>query len=284
MKPSTKDVESRMKMQAVENQNETGSSRVSMELRGLGKKFLVGSDQFQALKSIDLDVGVGEFVCVLGASGCGKTTLLRILGGLEKHTEGTLRFYQESTGQPPTSIVFQEVSIFPWLSVWENVAFGLRARNAPKALINERVSYYIEKVGLTSFSQHFPHQLSGGMKQRVSIARAFANDPEVLLLDEPFSALDERNKAMLQDELLRIWEETGKTIVFVTHSIDEAIYLADRILVFTGPPGHITQTHKPEFSRPRDMTAIRATAEYEMLLKSIHVGLGASGHESDIIE
>jgi|TARA_R110002072_G_scaffold108685_7_gene235611 NitT/TauT family transport system ATP-binding protein len=265
-------------------QNGPEQVRISMELRGLGKKFLVGTGEFQALQSIDLDVGVGEFVCFLGASGCGKTTLLRILGGLEKHTEGSLRFYQEKSGQPPTSIVFQEVSIFPWLTVWDNVAFGLRARHAPKALIKERVSFYIEKVGLTPFRDHYPHQLSGGMKQRVSIARAFANDPEVLLLDEPFSALDERNKATLQDELLRIWEETGKTIVFVTHSIDEAIYLADRILVFAGPPGHITQIHRPDFVRPRNLTALRATPEYKRLVGSILEGLGISGEPSDAIE
>lgn len=249
---------------------------MAMVLEELGKRYLLDSGEFTALEHINLTVGVGEFLCVLGSSGCGKTTLLRILGGLERHTHGTLKVRQQVRGKPPTSIVFQEVSIFPWLNVWDNVAYGLRMRDAPRSEVRDRVGYFLDKVGLTDFARHLPHQLSGGMKQRVSIARAFANDPEILLLDEPFSALDERNKRILQEELLRIWEETGKTIIFVTHSVDEAIFLADRILVFAGPPGRIVQTHRMSFPRPRDLLALQGTAAYQELVTTIHRGLAAA--------
>jgi NitT/TauT family transport system ATP-binding protein len=168
----------------------------------------------------------------------------------------------ERADRPLTSVVFQEQSIFPWLNVWDNVAYGLRARRLDRRLVHERVDYFVDKVGLSKFAKAHPHQLSGGMKQRVSIARAFANDPEILLMDEPFSALDEQNRAVLQEELLRIWGDTGKTVVFITHSIDEAVFLSDRVVVLGGSPGRVVDDARIGFSRPRRVYELRPKAEF----------------------
>lgn len=155
-------------------------------------------------------------------------------------------------------MVFQEQGVIPWMTVEENVALGLRMRHAPKAVINERTNHYLEKVGLTKYKNLYPKELSGGMKQRVSIARAFANDPEILLMDEPFAALDEQNKFILQEELLAIWEETKKTVIFITHSIDEAILLSDRIFLLSSQPGTIKEEVTIDLPRPRQMTQVRS--------------------------
>ena len=199
----------------------------------------------------------GEFVCLVGPSGCGKTTLLRILADLEKPSVGEFTIATEGEGRPLQSMVFQERGIIPWLTVDENVAFGLKMRHLPKELIKERTAYYLKKTGLDKFSTLYPKELSGGMKQRVSIARAFANDPEILLMDEPFAALDEQNKFILQEELLSIWSETGKTVLFITHSIDEALLLSDRILLMSSQPGKIIKEIKVDMPRPRKMEDIR---------------------------
>ena len=238
-------------------------------LEAVGKRFLVAHGEHAALRGVDLRVQAGEFVCLLGPSGCGKTTLLRILAGLERHSEGRVCIHEAGTGRPLTSVVFQEQSVFPWMNVRDNVAYGLRARGVAGQTLARQVDYYLAKVGLECAAQLYPHQLSGGMKQRVSIARAFANDPEILLMDEPFSALDEQNRATLQEELLRIWSETGKTVVFITHSIDEAIFLGDRVVVMGGPPGRVLAEIPVPFQRPRQYYALKARPEYGALVLRI---------------
>jgi len=229
-----------------------------ISVRNLTKAFYKKDRHVTALERISLQVEDGEFVCLVGPSGCGKTTLLRILAGLETPSAGDIAIRRSDPSKPLQSMIFQENGIIPWMTVWDNVAFGLKMRQLPKALIRERVSYYLEKVGLSDFSKHYPKELSGGMKQRVNIARAFANDPEILLMDEPFAALDEQNKFILQQELLNIWEEDRKTVLFITHSIDEALMLSDRIVLFSAHPGTIAGEKKVDLPRPRTMEQIRS--------------------------
>ncbi|UOQ48420.1 ABC transporter ATP-binding protein [Gracilibacillus caseinilyticus] len=224
----------------------------------LSKQFIKRDKYIQALEQITLTINQGEFVCLLGPSGCGKTTLLRILAALEKTTNGSVHIQQSDKKKPLQSMVFQENGIIPWLSVEDNVAFGLKMRHLPKNYIKERTEYYLDKVGLTQFKHLYPKELSGGMKQRVSIARAFANDPEILLMDEPFAALDEQNKFILQEELLSIWQETKKTVLFITHSIDEALLLSDRILLMSAQPGRIIQDIHIDTKRPRSIEQVRS--------------------------
>ncbi|MCV0394034.1 MAG: ABC transporter ATP-binding protein [Rhizobiaceae bacterium] len=204
------------------------------------------------LMDFSLDVGDGEFVCVVGPSGCGKSTYLRMLAGLDRPTSGTIEIRPgDDPGKPLNSVVFQEYAVFPWKTVIENVAFGLEMRGRSKAERTERAEYWLERVGLRKFAGHYPHQISGGMKQRVSIIRALANDPEVLLMDEPLGALDAQTRIVLQDELLRIWEETRKTVVYITHSLDEAILLGDRVILMSAHPGRLLETYRIDLERPR---------------------------------
>jgi NitT/TauT family transport system ATP-binding protein len=228
---------------------------------------------FGALVAIDhvsVDIEPGEFFVIVGPSGCGKTTLLRILAGLDTATAGTIAIDTPAgSDRPENSMVFQGESIFPWMTVWNNAAYGLRMRNAPAAVIEERVGHYLDATGLTRFADYYPHQLSGGMKQRVSIARAFANDPEILLMDEPFSALDAQNKLLLQEELLRIWEEQKKTVVFITHSVDEAVFLGDRIMVMTAQPGRVKSFVPVPLARPRNLIELQKAPEFGELVHRI---------------
>ena len=235
----------------------------------VGKTFLIRSGPLTAIERISLDIPVGSFFVIVGPSGCGKTTLLRMAAGLESPSRGTITIGRERSDRPANSMIFQGESIFPWMTVYDNAAYGLRMRNAPAAEIADVVGHYLERTGLTKFAKAYPHQLSGGMKQRVSIARAFANDPEVLLMDEPFSALDEQNKTLLQEELLRIWEETKKTVLFITHSVDEAVTLGDRIMVMTAQPGRAKAIIEVPFPRPRKVLELRATPEYGELVYDI---------------
>ncbi|WP_186577093.1 ABC transporter ATP-binding protein [Aquibacillus kalidii] len=237
------------------------SSNTKIELDQLTKIFYKRNESVEAIKNISLDIEDGEFVCILGPSGCGKTTLLRILAGLETPSTGDIQIHQSESEKPLQSMVFQERGVIPWMTVEENVAFGLKMRHLPKKEIKERSDYYIKKVGLEKFAKLYPKELSGGMKQRVSIARAFANDPEILLMDEPFAALDEQNKFILQEELLNIWAETKKTVLFITHSIDEAMLLSDRILLMSSQPGQIVKEKKIDLPRPRTMESIRSNEE-----------------------
>jgi NitT/TauT family transport system ATP-binding protein len=221
------------------------------------------------LDNVSLTIPRGQFVCIVGPSGCGKTTLLRIVAGLEQLSYGAVRVARDSTSQPINSMIFQEQSLFPWMTVRDNVAYGLRMRRVPKQTWSPIVDGYLSKVGLSRFAGAFPHQLSGGMKQRVSIARAFANDPEILLMDEPFAALDEQNKILLQEELLRIWDETRKTVLFITHSIDEALVLGDRVLVMTAQPGRVKADLAIDFPRPREVYRLKATPEFGQIAYSV---------------
>ncbi|KAB8131055.1 ABC transporter ATP-binding protein [Gracilibacillus oryzae] len=233
-----------------------------IEIKQLSKRFNKGNKYIDALSGIDLKIEDGEFVCLLGPSGCGKTTLLRILASLETPTTGNITIHSAAAKKNPTqSMVFQENGVIPWLTVEENVAFGLKMRHLPEEITRKQTDYYIEKVGLSNFRKLYPKELSGGMKQRVSIARAFANDPDILLMDEPFAALDEQNKFILQEELLSIWQETRKTVIFITHSIDEALLLSDRILLMSAQPGRIMKDIKLDLPRPRSIEQVRSQSE-----------------------
>jgi NitT/TauT family transport system ATP-binding protein len=240
-----------------------------IRLRNLTKSFSGAHGVTTALDNVSLDIPHGAFFMIVGPSGCGKTTLLRILAGLEEPTSGSVEISEPTPGKPGNSMVFQGDSLFPWMTVYDNAAYGLTLRKRPRAEIADVVGHYLNRIGLTKFAQAYPHQLSGGMRQRVSIARAFANDPDILLMDEPFSALDEQNKLLLQDELLRIWEETRKTVVFITHSVDEAVTLGDQIMIMSAQPGRIKQMVDVPFERPREVLALRARPAYGELVYSI---------------
>lgn len=220
-------------------------------MKGVYMEYYPPQGKLTALESIDLKIYGGEFLCILGPSGCGKSTLLRLVAGLLKPTSGEINILRD--GQSPflATLVFQEYALFPWRSVLDNVAFGLEMDGQSKAERYEVAQRFIEKVGLKEFSNAYPHQLSGGMKQRVGIARAFASNPEVLLMDEPFGALDAQTRMILQDELIQIWEEARKTVIYVTHSIDESIYLGDRIVLMTSRPGKIKEVFIVGLPRPR---------------------------------
>ena len=240
-----------------------------ISIEGLSKHFPTKAGRLTAIDNISLAIPEGQFFTIVGPSGCGKTTLLRILAGLETFSAGRLKIAPPVSERPENSMVFQGESIFPWMTVWDNAAYGLKLRHVSAARIKEVVGHFLERTGLTKFADAYPHQLSGGMKQRVSIARAFANDPDIFLMDEPFSALDEQNKTLLQQELLRIWEETRKTVVFITHSVDEAVSLSDRIMVMSAQPGRVKAMIDVPFERPRDVLALRARPEYGQLVFSI---------------
>ena len=226
-----------------------------LEVRDVSKVFRAGGERdVVALDRIQLAIRQGEFICLLGPSGCGKSTLLNAIAGFSAPTTGAV----EVAGQrvmspgPERGMVFQEYALFPWMTVERNIAFGLEIRKAPRDEINARVTRLLDTLQLTEFRNRYPKDLSGGMRQRVAIARVLALDSPVMLMDEPFGALDALTRRSLQDELLRIWREFGKTIVFVTHSIEESVYLADRVVVMTYRPGTIKRDVPISLSRPRD--------------------------------
>jgi NitT/TauT family transport system ATP-binding protein len=220
-----------------------------------------------ALDDVSLEIRGKEFVCFVGPSGCGKTTLLRIVAGLETATSGrVLLSGEEIRGpDPKRGMVFQEYSLFPWRTVIDNIAFGLEMQGVPREERRRRAKEYLNLVNLEQFGLAYPNELSGGMRQRVAIARALANDPEILLMDEPFGALDAQTRNKMQGELLEIWEETKKTVIFVTHSVDEAVYLADRIVVLSARPGRIKEVIEVGLARPRD----RTDTEFARLRKTV---------------
>ena len=230
-----------------------------LSLSGVSKYFGSG---FVALDGITIDIPQGEFFVIVGPSGCGKTTLLRILAGLETQSSGTVTINRTDESRPVNSMIFQGDSLFPWMTVHENAAYGLRMRHVPEREIADTVRLWLERIGLWRFRDRYPNQLSGGMRQRVSIVRAFANDPEILFMDEPFSALDEQNKVLLHEELLRIWEATKKTVVFITHSVDEAVTLGDRIMIMTANPGRAKALLDVPFPRPRNVLELRQKPAY----------------------
>ncbi|EIW17172.1 MULTISPECIES: ABC transporter ATP-binding protein [Pelosinus] len=217
---------------------------------------------FEAIKQLDLTVKQGEFLAIVGPSGCGKSTFLDMIAGLAKPSSGEIFIDNRKITGPALDrgIVLQGYALFPWRTVRKNVEFGLEIKKIPEKDRKDISQRYIELVGLKNFEERYPHELSGGMKQRVAIARALAYDPEVLLMDEPFAAVDAQTRETLQEELLRIWEQTKKTIVFVTHGIDEAVFLADRVAVMTANPGTIKDIITINLPRPRD--GIRSSAEF----------------------
>jgi NitT/TauT family transport system ATP-binding protein len=229
-----------------------------IEVQGVWKRFAIPGGEVIALKEIDLAIGKGEFVCLLGPSGCGKSTLLNAIAGFQPPTAGTITVDGKpiTAPGPDRGMVFQEYALFPWMTVAQNVSFGLEIKGMKRPAIKARVGELLEMLKLNDFRDRFPKDLSGGMRQRVAIARVLALDPPVLLMDEPFGALDSLTRRSLQDELIRIWAEMKKTIVFVTHSIEESIYLADRIVVMTYRPGTIKADIKVQIPRPRDSSTL----------------------------
>ena len=245
------------------------SRRPAIRVHDLHKTF----GELVAIDGVSFEIAQGEFFMIVGPSGCGKATLLRVLAGLDTITSGTIEIATPNSQRPVNSMIFQGDSIFPWMTVWSNAAYGLRMRGVSTATIREVVAHYLARTGLTRFADYYPHQLSGGMRQRVSIARAFANDPEILLMDEPFSALDAQNKLLLQEELLRIWEEHKKTVVFITHSVDEAVFLGDRIMVMTAQPGQVKTFVPVPLARPRNISELQKAPEYGELIAHIWTSL-----------
>jgi NitT/TauT family transport system ATP-binding protein len=255
-----------LELKSDDNPNE---GKIKINIKNLAKQFTVKNKDITAFEDISLSIGEGEFWCFVGPSGCGKTTLLRVLAGLEEPSSGILEIVHSNVNKPLNSMIFQEHALFPWMTVKDNIAYGLKNRNVPQKKRDEIVKEFIDKTGLRGFGNAFPHQLSGGMKQRVSIARAFANDPEILFMDEPFASLDEQNRIILQQELIQIWESNRKTVVFITHSIDEAIFLSDKIMLMTSHPGKIKSIYPVDITRPRNMTEIRKSPYFNELFIKI---------------
>jgi NitT/TauT family transport system ATP-binding protein len=244
-------------------------------VRGLRKRFtdIAREEEVVALDGVDLEIGDDEFLTVLGPSGCGKTTLLNIVAGFEEATGGEVRVDGEAILKPgpDRGVVFQEYALFPWLTVEQNIEFGLRERGVPKAKRRARVRQQIASVGLSGFGQRYPQELSGGMRQRVALARVLVNDPKILLMDEPFAALDAQTRSIMQQELLRVWSAERRTVIFITHNIEEAILLGDRVVVMTARPGRIKDIVAVGLPRPRDVTS----AEFNEIRRHIGVLLEA---------
>ena len=238
-----------------------------IQINAVNKIFSTGGREVVALENINLDVRRGEFICLLGPSGCGKSTLLNAVAGFSSPTTGSILVDGKPVQAPgpERGMVFQEYALFPWMTVEKNIAFGLEIKKMPKAQINEKVGALLEMLNLQDFRDRYPKDLSGGMRQRVAIARVLALDSPIMLMDEPFGALDSLTRRNLQDELLRIWMEFKKTIIFVTHSIEESIYLADRIVVMTYRPGTIKKDIRVTMPHPRDPSS----AEFNELKKAL---------------
>jgi len=238
---------------------------LALEAVGVRKAYSKNGQSLEILDVERFSVREGEFVTVIGPSGCGKSTFLHIMGGFIKAESGSIRVSgREVNGPgPDRGMMFQEFALFPWKTVAGNVAWGLEAQGVPREKIQTTVWTYLQITGLGEFSNHYPAELSGGMKQRVALARVLAIDPEVLLMDEPFGALDSQTREVMQEELIRLWEQTGKTIVFVTHDIEEAVFLGDRVVVLTARPGRIREEVKIDLPRPRDLTIKKSAQCHE---------------------
>ena len=226
-------------------------TETAISAKSLGKVYRGEHQSVTALKELSFSVSRGEFFSIVGPSGCGKSTLLRIIARLIDATTGDFEVNSREGSRPENSVVFQEHALFPWRTVQKNVEFGLEMRGVPKQERSSTARDYLRKVGLEGFEDLYPHQLSGGMQQRVNISRAFANDPEVLLMDEPLGALDAQTRHVLQEELLRIWNEEDKTIIYITHSLEEAILMSDRIGLMTSRPGTLKDVYEVDIPRPR---------------------------------
>jgi len=227
---------------------------MGFECQHLCKVYQTRNRPVVALQDVSFNVGEPEFVCIVGPSGCGKNTLLKLIAGLLEPTSGQILFDTEAPGERPRSaLVFQGHGLLPWMTVLDNVALGLEMRGVGRRERHDRTRAFVEKAGLATFVHGYPHELSMGMRQRVGVARAFVADPQMLLMDEPFGSLDGQTKLVLQEELLRVWKEHQKLVVYVTHDIEEAVLLADRVLVMSGRPGRIREEIPIRLGRPRDL-------------------------------
>ncbi|MDR3239569.1 MAG: ABC transporter ATP-binding protein [Clostridiales bacterium] len=252
-------------------------SESKIELKGLSQSYYVRSkethkaEEFVALKDFSLSVGDGEFLSIVGPSGCGKSTLLDIVSGLTKPKDGEIIIDGHKVTGPALDrgFIMQGYALFPWRTVRRNVEYGLEVKRVPKKRRREISDQFIELVGLKDFEDRYPNELSGGMRQRVAIARSLAYDPQVLLMDEPFAAVDAQTRETLQDELLRIWQATKKTVVFVTHSIEEAVLLADRVVIMSASPGGIKQILPIQLPRPRTASDMRLSADFSWISNRI---------------
>jgi NitT/TauT family transport system ATP-binding protein len=244
----------------------------AIELRGVTKRFVTSAGTaFTALRDLDLTVRAGEFVAVVGPTGCGKSTTLSLISGLEPPSLGTVNVF----GKPVTGVetqvgyVFQRDAVFPWKSVLDNVAIGPRFRGVSHAEADDRAREWITRVGLAGFERYYPHQLSGGMRKRVALAQTLITGPRILLMDEPFSALDVQTRVLMENELLALWSTTGASVVFVTHDLEEAIALADRVVVITAGPGTVKGTYVVDLPRPRNIAEIRFNPRFVQLYEEI---------------
>jgi NitT/TauT family transport system ATP-binding protein len=249
--------------------------RPMLDIAGVSKTFRTGAGEIHALSGASLTIDKGEFVCLIGASGCGKSTLLRLIGGFEIPSAGSVRMRGTPVigPGPDRGMVFQDYALFPWLTVRGNIAFGPKARGLSRKEVHAVCEQFIEMVGLARFADAYPHQLSGGMRQRVAIARVLANDAQVILMDEPFGALDAMTRERLQEELLELWQRTKLTVIFVTHAIEEAILLANRVVIMTPGPGRIQSDNRVALARPRDV----ASPEFNAIRRDLS-GLLVSHH------
>ncbi|CAN5232976.1 ABC transporter ATP-binding protein [soil metagenome] len=236
-----------------------------VEVEHVSKEFVRGEQRVTAVDDVSLSVGQGEFVTIVGPSGCGKSTLLHLLGGFLGASSGTMRVAGNVVSRPgpDRGMMFQDLALFPWRTVSGNVGWALEVQGRPARERDEIAERYLQLVGLRPFKNAYPHELSGGMKQRVALARLLAFDPAVLLMDEPFGSLDAQTRELMQEELQRIWSETRKTVLFVTHDIDEAVYLGDRVIVFTARPGRIKADIQVDLPRPRPIEVKKSTAFFD---------------------
>lgn len=248
----------------------------TLSLSKLTKTYKKGDERFHALGPVTFDVFPGEFVCILGPTGCGKTTLLRLFAGLETPDSGSIAY---SSHSPSVGYVFQQGALFPWMTVQANIEFPLKAQKISKALRREETASILELVELTEFTGSYPHELSGGMQQRVALARALVTKPDILLLDEPFSSLDTRTGELLQTRLTDLWQNMDTTVIFVTHSIDEAVFLADRVFVLGHSPGQVVREDKIHISRPRN----RLSGEFTSMMLSLRTTFEKLVEENGVI-
>jgi NitT/TauT family transport system ATP-binding protein len=263
-----------LRMKEIPTIPDNGSSRVTkaIELRGVTKRFLTPTGlAYTALRDVTFTVAPGEFVAVVGPTGCGKSTTLGLISGLERPSEGEVQVMGEPVHgiDPRIGYVFQSDAIFPWKNVLNNVSQGPSYRHQRKAEALERAHDWIARVGLAGFEQHYPHQLSGGMRKRVALAQTFINEPQILLMDEPFSALDVQTRALMEDELLQLWSSFNSSVVFVTHDLEEAIALADRVCVITAGPGTVKGIYTIDLPRPRKVEEIRFEPRFVQLYHEI---------------
>ena len=261
-----------MQDESTSTQNASSLGTYSIELRDVTKRFLTPADKvFTAIRDINMAVAPGEFVAVVGPTGSGKSTTLGLISGLERPSEGSVKVMGKPVQgiDPRIGYVFQADAVFPWKNVLNNVATGPRFRGQPKAQALERARDWIARVGLSGFEDRYPHQLSGGMRKRVALAQTFINEPQILLMDEPFSALDVQTRTMMEDELLQLWSAYSASVVFVTHDLEEAISLADRVCVITSGPGTIKGIYTIDLPRPRKVAEIRFEPRFLQLYHQI---------------